>query len=257
MTDQRKHLGAAADYAGRSRILEYSMFLRRTDPDGWHERKLLSSPMPEIRHRPLLTPPRTTPRSNWNCRPSIEEKIRAQMSKKEKLIWVGRMSPRVARFSIFSTMIGGVVFGVILLVITLSMGTSMARQQKTVGPMVILSCFTLAVFGMTGIAAPLGVLIKSQHTCYVITNRRALVWRASWFGIGSHVDNYSPGQLQHMKRNDSWFVKGAGDLVFRTETTTHITTGRHGSHVSQSVKRFGFLGIEDVQHVENILRIRW
>ena len=76
----------------------------------------------------------------------------------------------------------------------------------------------------------------------------------------SAVDSYTPMQLQSMNRRDSWFIRGAGDLVFRTErrlvvTTTHYA-GRGGSSssVREKIVRYGFLGIDNVADIEKIVR---
>ena len=92
------------------------------------------------------------------------------------------------------------------------------------------------VIGLAGmVLAPKMKQSMARRTWYVITNRRALVGQPTLFGE-SAVDSYTPMQLQSMNRRDSWFIRGAGDLVFRTErrlvvTTTHYA-GRGGSSSS-------------------------
>jgi hypothetical protein len=108
--------------------------------------------------------------------------------------------------------------------------------------------------GLVLILGPLGIYAAAARTVYAITNRRALV-RQGYAIFGGQTDNYSPLQLHAMVRHDSWMVRGAGDLVFRTRTEITVTNhGRGGTSVSQRVIRFGFLGIDNAGKVERILR---
>ena len=52
---------------------------------------------------------------------------------------------------------------------------------------------------------------------------------------------------------DSWFVHGAGDLIFRTKTVVTVTQGKY-SGASTSIAHYGFLAIDDVSAVERLLR---
>jgi hypothetical protein len=117
------------------------------------------------------------------------------------------------------------------------------------------------LIGLAGmVMAPRMKLWKAQHTWYVVTNRRALVSQPGWFGESS-VDSYTPMQLQNMNRADSWFIKGAGDLIFRTERRIEVSTTNYGGRrggsstsVRERIIRYGFLGVDDVAAVEKIVR---
>jgi hypothetical protein len=57
----------------------------------------------------------------------------------------------------------------------------------------------------------------------------------------------------------SFWVKGGGDLVFKTIVTQHTRTtrdhqtGRTRTSTSTSKQHFGFIGIEDVKDVEALI----
>ena len=88
---------------------------------------------------------------------------------------------------------------------------------------------------------------------------RALVFTASLWGKSGHTETYGPSALRRMWVKKSFWVKGAGDLVFKTETTHHTrterdhTTGRTRTSTSTSTQYFGFLGVEGVKDVETLV----
>ena len=104
------------------------------------------------------------------------------------------------------------------------------------------------------ILSPLWAWWRATRACYVLTNRRAIVWSCAWYG-GVLVRNYTAVNLTRMRRADSWiYGRGAGDLIFHTTTIVTVSSGRYGSGVSTRQVHYGFLAIDNVRDVEKLMR---
>ncbi len=92
-----------------------------------------------------------------------------------------------------------------------------------------------------------------RRTCYALTNRRALVYKEGFFGATRA--SYPPLEVSNMRRSDSWFCKGSGDLIFRTVKVISAARLKPGL-LNQGVKttHFGFLAIPHVHEVEKLVR---
>src|SRR5262249_34904107 len=93
-------------------------------------------------------------------------------------------------------------------------------------------------------------------TCYALTNRRAVVWEAGWFGT-VRVYSYTASALGKMQRRER--ADGSGDLVFEEIVSVgsqYVSQGQHGGHwqTSTSVTARGFLAIERVRDMEDLIR---
>jgi hypothetical protein len=110
----------------------------------------------------------------------------------------------------------------------------------------------------TAVGVPIVRRLRAARTLYVLTRRRATVWEPNLLGIMTVCD-YTPDVLSRMFRRQSWFVKGAGDLVFRSLTkitTTHTYDkrgGYRGSRTSIVKYYWGFMAIDDVNEVEKLI----
>ena len=120
----------------------------------------------------------------------------------------------------------------------------------------------VGVFGLIGasiaILGPIMKLRQARLGWYAVTDRRAIVFYVSLWGKSGAATDYTPREWRRMRVSKSWFVKGAGDLIFRTEVRHHTRTvhGAHGgtrTEHSTSVTHYGFLGIEDVRDVEALI----
>lgn len=177
-----------------------------------------------------------------------------ELTESEQLLWTGLQSPRVLwKGGMIGTAAAGgmaVAFGLFSLIPLLG------RSSPATIPGIVMLVFGVAAAGFS-LFVFLNAKRSDKHTVYALTNRRALVCRPTLFGEG-HVDSYGPQVLQGMRRRDYWFTKGAGDLIFRTERTlhVHVQSNRNGSSAStsESERRFGFLGIDNVREVEKLVR---
>jgi hypothetical protein len=108
------------------------------------------------------------------------------------------------------------------------------------------------------IGTPIVRRLRAARTLYVLTQRRATVFEPNLLLVMTACD-YRADVLSRMSRRNSWFVKGAGDLVFKTLTkitTTHTYDrrgGYQGSRTSIITYYWGFLAVEDAKDVERLI----
>ncbi len=184
-----------------------------------------------------------------------EEQLKSELTKGEKLIWCGQPSRRVVMIRSLLVSIGGAVFFLIFLVVSLVMAFKGGRGDFGMLLMLLPIGF---VFLIVGAVAPFYQAWKAARTCYALTNRRCIVWQCQWHG-GVIMTTYTPLDLMNMWRRDMWFfAQGAGDVVFKTRTVTTVSVNRsrHGSSVSSSTTTYyyGFLSVENVGPIEKLIR---
>ncbi len=193
-----------------------------------------------------------------NLPPELEARVLQELTKDEQIVWAAQPSPRVTRLQGLATA-GGSLFMALIASLMLLGFLVMAKTVSGGAWMIPCVMGLFVVLGLAGMfLAPRMKHLMARRTWYVVTNRRALVGLPGWFGE-SAVDSYTPLQLQNMNRRDSWFAKGAGDLIFRTERRLEVSTsynsrGRGSTSVREKIIRYGFLGVEDVTEVEKIVR---
>jgi hypothetical protein len=127
-----------------------------------------------------------------------------------------------------------------------------AANTHGMGQMIGLSLLFLV--GSAGCAVvPFYRWKMAQGTCYALTNRRALVYKAGLFGPTR--ESYSPLEVAAMRRADSWVFAAGGDLIFRSVTVVTTSYNRRGGS-SSSVRTtyYGFLAIANVKEVEKLVR---
>jgi hypothetical protein len=92
------------------------------------------------------------------------------------------------------------------------------------------------------------------RTCYVLTNRRAVVYREGLFG--KTRDSYPPLEVAGMRPSGSWLAAGCGDLIFRTVqvVTYERKQSLFGSNTSTRTIHYGFLAVARLDVVEKIVR---
>jgi hypothetical protein len=126
-------------------------------------------------------------------------------------------------------MIGGIV----VLIVGIIVPFFMKQPGGGMDAMGILIGIGVGVMGVLVCTAPIWAKKRALKTAYALTNKRALIWKAGilW---GHDFEEYGPAHLTGMKRQNSWFVTGAGDLVFKEEKK--ITTTTTGGHYTGSGK---------------------
>src|SRR5262249_28064161 len=99
---------------------------------------------------------------------------------------------------------------------------------------------------------------QAERGWYAVTDRRAITFTAPLFGDGGICKSYSPAELRKMWVQESMWVKGGGDLIFKTEVTyskrvVEDPNGYRRTQTTQNKQHFGFLGIENVKDVERLI----
>ncbi len=185
----------------------------------------------------------------------MRERVANELSRGEKLIWVGIPSRRIVLIRSLWGPIAG-VFSLFFFGIIMAFFVFTASRAGGLGAMLLplLGIGCIGLFILSGsMLSPVWALFRQKRTCYALTNRRCIVWSCNWFGTVT-MTSYNPMQLTNMWRRDMWiFGKGGGDVVFRTRTVTTVTTGRHGG-VSSRTYLFGFLSVENVADIERLIR---
>jgi hypothetical protein len=189
----------------------------------------------------------------------FQERISRELSRRERLLWVGQpngwlvMIRTLPGFLICLFMVGlfGVGVGFVILQLFGLFGLRVGKVDDPLQILEVVACFGLEFIWICGTIWILFNAFRASRACYALTSRRAVVWSVRWNGR-LKVRDYSPDRLARTRRVDSWFVQGAGDLIFRTKTVVTVTQGKYGG-ASTSITHYGFLAIDDVSAVERLL----
>ena len=174
---------------------------------------------------------------------SLRQRISEELSEDERLIWVGR--PNVILTAIRG--LGGTAAGLLMFLslagylLGVAAGVLKAGEGWRGWPLLFLMEAPFYLVSVGIMLVPVWWGWQATRTCYALTNRRAVVWSCTWFGA-LRVHSSSPGDLKGMRRADSWiYGRGAGDLIF------------HGAGFSRQTIPHGFLAIDDVRDVEELI----
>ena len=196
---------------------------------------------------------------------AIKEKILAELDPKERLVWIAQpVAAIVFRRSLAYLAVGGIVALISLAwlgtgLLPKKQATPVAAGKKGAAPQVktpppagnpfnsLPIIFLIGSLG--GMAVPVVRWKLAQGTCYALTNRRALVYKAGLFGPTR--ESYSPMEVAQMRRSDSWVFQDGGDLIFRSVTT--VTTYSKG-RPSVRTTHYGFLSIAHVKEIDRLVR---
>jgi hypothetical protein len=191
----------------------------------------------------------------------IREVLEGELTAREKILWMGRQSMKLA----MSNARIGFYVGIVLLIVV--------AAGAVLG--VVLGAPALVVWIPVGFLTLVGVLLLFAPTlvqkgekfrpCYVVTNRRALVCVPFGGGGRADVRSYNGTRLLEMQRREWRRFPGCGDLIFEVEI--HTTGGgpdlrpmRHGRTAGSRSREHttkvyhGFMMIEHLIEVENLVR---
>jgi hypothetical protein len=206
---------------------------------------------------PLAVAPGADPYAGLDVPESMQQDIRRELTKNEKIVWVGRPS-------MILLLSNGTIFrivGVVALLMGISFlyGLAVSSSMQT---QIACGVFGVAfsIFGVVFILAR--TLVQrgaSVRNVYVVTNRRALILEGK-----SRFQSYTIAHLKDLKREDTTRLKGAGDLIFRVERRDRANNAsalpgigprqtRHIVNSSMEIKH-GFLQLENVKAVEKLIR---
>jgi hypothetical protein len=200
----------------------------------------------------------------------LKAKALAELDPREKIVWVGQPVPALifVRHSVW-LVIACIGLGITLTWFINALSSAKAAdavQQKVVvqqagktvtppkkeGPSLLTPLvFSLVWLGLASV--PVYHWHFAKRTCYVLTNRRALVYKEGLFGPTR--ESYPPVEVANMRESGSWVFSGHGDLIFRTVlviSSSRSSNGNWNQRVTQ--RHFGFLGVANVQEVGRIVR---
>ncbi|MGL6096755.1 MAG: hypothetical protein ACRC7O_13285, partial [Fimbriiglobus sp.] len=176
---------------------------------------------------------------------SLLEQVFAELTQGEKLVWACQPSARVMKLK----GVGAVFFGCVFASVGLLVAAGFSRGAGGFLPVLIGIAFA-GIGSLVGIAGGLFAHRQASRTIYALTNKRALIWQSAMFG-SPKVESYNAYDVMGVKRQDSWWIKGAGDVIFRQDRMIVVSSSRRtGTSVQEHVQNFGFLSVEAAREVE-------
>lgn len=187
---------------------------------------------------------------------ALMRQIAGELSRGEVLHFACRPSMEVARKQGKMLLFAGL--GLVLLAVVL---TVVVFAVAAIPKFAVVAPIFILLFGIAFAAlGPKSLTRQAERGWYAVTDRRAITFMANLWGASGHAKSYEPAALRKMYVKKSFWVKGAGDLVFHTEihdTRTKWVDKRTGRTVKETGHRtehhYGFLGIEDVKDVEALI----
>ena len=178
--------------------------------------------------------------------PTLQSLIELEMQSGERVVWMDQPIPSRLAHSTWPIVVFGMpwtIFAVFWMV-GASWGTS---QMQGPSGFKFFSLFGLpfVLIGVAMLSSPFWVRRSAQRSAYVLTDRRAILFRANWRGA-VNVRSFNPDQLTNIQRVQE--RDGSGDVIFAQD----IPRDNDGNRVSRNV---GFLAIREVKAVEDLVRV--
>src|SRR5262245_16164028 len=185
----------------------------------------------------------------------LDNRVRSELRSGEWLVWTGQPLPRRFMRSSIPIVLFGIPFTAFAL-FWMAGASGLLFGGGVGGPGgadAFFICFPLfgvpfVLVGLGMLSSPLWMYRRARRTCYALTDQRAIVWTAGWFG-STEVRSFAPAALGRMLRRG--YADGSGDLIF--EEFVSVNRDSEGGWRSQRSER-GFLGIADVREVEELVR---
>ena len=170
--------------------------------------------------------------------------VEGELDKEEELLWQGQPNPK--RLMLYSIPV--VLFGIPWTAFALFWmwgASGFSRGGIESGPGMIFPLFGLpfVFIGLGMLSAPYWALRKGKGTVYVVTDKRAIIFQKGW---GTKIQSIRPEKLLDITKKIRG--DGSGDLIF-----SQCTVYSRDSSGDMRVQKVGFLGVERVNEVEDIL----
>jgi hypothetical protein len=187
----------------------------------------------------------------------LMKQIAKELDAGEVLHYACRPSAHIAKKQGMVAMISGGVFALIGVVVAVVMLTS--GKDKVPTAAVLVPGFIVAISLLIAVLGPKMKARQARLGWYAVTDRRAIVFHISLWGTSGHAQTYSPAEVRKMWVKKSYWLKGGGDVVFKTVVTQHTTRtrdahGRTRTSTSTSTEHFGFLGVADAKEVRLLIQ---
>jgi hypothetical protein len=194
-------------------------------------------------------------------RKAVEE----ELTKDEKVLWLGR--PSLNR-EVYPPKTNMVVIGVVVIALAVAF---LACALLIKGIPIVFGIIFSMVLGLIGALFLAGPKLFNPatyyHACYVVTNRRAMLFERGVLGVepgnfnfaGTRCKSYLPHDLLALERRKNAQVAGAGDLIFEYIFAVGKGAGSYpgtdGTVTSgpQRIAR-GFYYLDQAEEVEQLIR---
>jgi hypothetical protein len=219
-----------------------------------------------------LQPPTAQTFDELQIPASFRAAVEQQLTSGEKMLWLGRPSrnPQVHTRSPILAWIGGALLILAIVIVVANLVSVVASRPIRVGGGQVFFCTFAGFLGLIGLAflilPRLNKPAQMCRSCYVVTNRRAMLLEESMLQRTPVVHSYLPQQLLGMERQDHATVAGAGDLVFEYvfalpgNTVNPLTGSFHQQNPSAGLSNApqrlprGFMLLDQVRDVEDLIR---
>lgn len=186
----------------------------------------------------------------------MQQQIERELDDHEKLVWSGKQVTTGKAFlitipvALFGIFFGG--FAAFWIFMAFTIGGEVDEAPSFFRYVFPLFGIPFLLVGIAMMTSPIWVPRRLGKNFYALTDKRAIVWMSGFFG-GVNVRSYTGEDLSELSRNE--YGEGRGDLIFQTYTTTGYHRTSSGMHRQRThVHHLGFMGIENVREVEELLR---
>ena len=190
--------------------------------------------------------------------PDVQRRVQDELQPGERLVWAEQPNPRVFARGAWALSVVGIPFTLFsitwLTVAAKGMWFGSRSPMHEGGFSALLGCVPLwglpfLLVGVGMLSAPIWMRRAARRSVYAVTDRRAIIWRAKAFGDEIEVRSFRPSELGELTRVER--ADGSGDLVFR-----EIVNTRHDNDIDRRTirTRIGFIGVDRVREVEDLLR---
>ena len=184
----------------------------------------------------------------------LDDRVRSELRDGERLLWVGQPRPAWFPRESLPVMLFGIPFTAFSIFWMVAATGILFGDTDGKGPTlafrILFPLFGLpfVLIGLWMVLAPYWHRRKAKRSCYALTDRRAILWEAGSFRSVA-VRTYGPDDLSKVYRVE--YGNGRGDLVFEEiHRQRRSSKGRRWT----SVTRHGFLDVDNVRGVEELLR---
>jgi hypothetical protein len=191
-----------------------------------------------------------------NLPADLDSLVRSELSDGERLFWVGQPRPDRMAYGAIPIVLFGIpwtAFALFWIASSYKMSGGLNHVKPGPLPVGLFNFFPLfgvpfVLIGLGMLGSPYWLWRQARRTCYALTDRHAMLWKAGMFGSVT-VRSYGPEALDKVSRTA--YPDGSGDLVFEEVVTTGTDSdGRR----TTSTTRHGFMAIQRVREVEELLR---
>lgn len=189
--------------------------------------------------------------------PELRRCLEAELCPDERIVWLGRPRPlacarRQLWVGVFG--LGWTAFSALFVVAPWLGLTEPEPGKPDISPQTTRAVFVIggSLFVCIGLwltGFPWRAARDSKRTLYVLSDRRALVFKAK--GKKRYVRSFGGGQLHHMDREQH--RDGSGDIIFSRFSEGNYPDQEPPENDLSAIT-FGFLGIDNVGEVERLIR---